>query len=155
MTITTNALVEFYGTQDAADDGATQAISDAAFSVDVVTWTNDDDAPSAYFTMKFQYPSGTLNAAPYVGIYARRLNVDGGTADEAVPDAAFPHVFLGAMPVDTNLAATTDTQIGALVGLPNSKSGQEYEFYYENQTGVTMSATWVSKITPLTVGPHA
>jgi hypothetical protein len=54
------------------------------------------------------------------------------------------------------MAATTNyaLQTGP-VDLPMMKTSQEYEFYLQNSCGVTMSAGWTLKITPMALGPHA
>ena len=155
MAIGTNAAVWFFGTEDTVDDGSTQAISNAAFSVDVATWTNDDDAPSASFVLMFQFPSGTITTGG-IHLYARLLNTN-GTTDAPVPSANYLSKYLGSFATGvTQMAATTDyaLQTGP-VDLPMMKTSQEYEFYLQNSCGVTMSAGWTLKITPMALGPHA
>jgi hypothetical protein len=155
MPIETNAAVWFFGTETAVDDGSTQAISNAAFSVDVATWTNADDAPQASFVLTFQFPSGTITTGG-IQLYARLLNTN-GTTDAPVPSANYLSQYLGSFDTGvTQMAATTNyaLQTGP-VDLPLMKTSQEYEFYLQNSCGVTMSAGWTLKITPMALGPHA
>lgn len=157
MTIGADSAIEFFGTQDSIDDGGTSAITDGSFSVaaDITSWTNDDDAPLAEIVAKWQYPSGTLDAGAGINVYARVMNVQ-STNNPNVPDANLQHVYLGTIPVDKGLAATTDEYtIPITVKLPNQATSQVYDFYFENATGVTISATWAAWITPKTLGPHA
>jgi len=155
MAIDTNAAVWFFGTEDTVDDGSTQAITTTSFSVDQATWTNDDDAPSASFVLMFQYPSGTITTGG-IHLYARLLNTN-GTVDAPVPSANYLSKYLGSFATGpTQMAATTNyaLQTGP-VDLPMMKTSQEYEFYLQNSCGVTMSAGWTLKITPMALGPHA
>ena len=154
MTIGTDDAIHKFGTQDALEDGATAAVTDTSFSAsaDATTWTNDDDAPMAFVVLTMQYASGTLNGSAHVVLHRRMLNIV-GTLDEAIPDASH-HVPVGVFLIDPAMSTATDTPSGEVIALPNSKSSQEYEFYIENQTGVTISAGWDLDITPITVGPH-
>ena len=54
------------------------------------------------------------------------------------------------------MSATTNYAIetGPFI-LPSAKSSQEYEFYVLNSCGVTMTAGWTLKITPVADGPKA
>lgn len=154
MAIGTDAGVWYFGTEDAADDGATAAISDGAYSNDPVAWTNDDDAPDASFTLKFQFPSGTIDTNG-IHLFARLLN-NSSTVDEPVPSANWAGHWLGIFPTGTGMAATTDyaVVIGP-VPLPSKKTSQEYEFYLKNDCNVTISASWALTVTPMALGPHA
>ena len=94
MAISTNASIDFYGTQDTVTaGGGTSAVNNAAYSAsgDCVTWTNDDDAPYAAFVLTWQYPSGTITTGG-IQLMCRLLNGD-GTTDEPALTAA--HVPLG------------------------------------------------------------
>jgi len=156
MAIGTDSTIHFFGTQDSVDDGSTSAISNTAFSVaaDITDWTNDDDAPLATFVLKFQYPSGTI-VADGIHLFAKLNNID-STNDEDVPSASYPHHYLGTFVTDGGLSATVDQYIGlGPVALPNQYTSQSYSFYIQNDTNVTVSASWTLKITPMTLGPHA
>ena len=156
MAITTNALVDFFGTADALGN-TTSAVTDGSYSDgtnDLNAWTNDDDAPMAAAVFTMQYASGTLDAAPYVNLYARLIDID-GTTDAPVPDASYQHTFMGSFPIDTNLGTSTDNSHGIEIPLPNMETSQVYHFYIENQTGVSIAAGWELTITPKTKGPHA
>jgi hypothetical protein len=157
MAIGTNDAIHKFGTQDSIDDGSTSAITDGSFSVlaDITSWTNDDDAPQGEIVFKWQYPSGTISAGAGINIYARMMNIQ-GTNDANTPDATHPHKLLGRIKVDEGLAATTDEYTDPVtILLPNTYSSQVYEFYFQNDTGVTISASWAAWITPKTIGPHA
>ena len=151
MAITTNSLIEYFGTQDTVTSGSA-AVTDAAFSAqsDIVTWVNDDDAPMASVTL-----SGTYSVAPTantgVTLYARPLNTV-TTNDGDTPDANFTHIYLGRFPLND---VTSAQYITIDVVLPNSKSSQEYEFYIKNDAGQTLGAGWNLYVTPKTYGPHA
>ena len=154
MAIGTNATVWYFGTEDTVDDGATQAVTTTSFSVDQATWTNDDDAPFASFVLKWQYPSGTITTTG-IHLFARLLNTN-STTDEPVPSATWAGHYLGSFSTGTGMSATTDYAVETgPVELPMMKTSQEYEFYLQNTCGVTISAGWTLKITPMAIGPHA
>lgn len=153
MAIGTDAAIEFFGTQDTVTaGGGTSAVSNDAFSVgaDAAAWTNDDDAVMATMVAMLDWATAP-NANSYVNLYARLMNID-GTNDQDVPDANYPHVFLGSFPIND---VTTNQYIAIEIGLPNTVSSQVYEFYVENKTGQTLQAGWTMKITPKAIGPHA
>lgn len=157
MAIGTDDSIHKFGTQDSIDDASTSAITDTSFSVaaDITAWTNDDDAPLADIVFKWQYPSGTISAGAGINVYARLMNIQ-STNDANTPDASHTNKFLGRIPVDEGLAATTDEYTDPItIVLPNTYTSQVYEFYFENDTGVTISASWAAWITPKTLGPHA
>lgn len=155
MTISTDSIIDFFGTQDVVDSSSS-AVVDAAFSVtaDISQWTNDDDAELAAFALKFQYPSGTITNGG-VHLYARLMNID-STNDEPVPDTGWEEHYLGTFPTDSGLAVTTDNylSLGHDAELPNMYTSQVYEFYIKNDCGVTLTAGWTLKITPKAKGPH-
>lgn len=157
MAIGTDAAIHFFGTQDVVTaGGGTSAVSDAAYSVDAdaAEWTNDDDAPEAGFILKFQYPSGTIDANG-IHLYCSLSEV-ATTNDEPLVDSGWKPHYLGAFVTDTGQAATTDTYytLGYHVPLPNLETSQKYKFFVYNDCGVTMSAGWTLSIIPVTVGPH-
>lgn len=153
MAISTDSVIEFYGTQDLVSaTSGTAAVSDAAFSGsnDTVTWTNDDDAPMASAVLSVTYATAA-DANSSIGLYARMLDID-STNDQDKPDANYPHTFLGAFPLND---VTSAQYIAIDVSLPNTQTSQDYQFYIENNGGQTISAGWTLKITPKTYGPHA
>lgn len=155
MTIEANDIIGKFGATDDATDGATQAVSDGAFSNDPTTWTNDDNTRLVVFDFKGQYPSGTLDDSPFIALYCRLLNIN-STNDETVPSNINPNHYIGNINLDGGLAATTDTYaVSNDLALPAKKASQEYEFYYKNITGVTISAGWELNVTPSTLGPKA
>jgi len=151
MAISTDALVEFFGTQDTLGTSSA-TVADGAFSVagDLSTWTNDDDAPRASVTALIDYASAP-DANSVINLYLRLLNTE-STNDQETPDANFTHTYVGSIPVND---VTTNQYITIDITLPNSKTSQEYEFYIENQTGQTIQAGWDLYVTPKTYGPHA
>jgi len=151
MAISTDAAIEFFGTQDTLGTSSA-TVADAAFSIagDLSTWTNDDDAPMASVTALIDYAVAP-SANTSVNLYVRLLNTQ-STNDNEIPDANYQHKFVGSFPVND---VTTNQYITIDIGLPNSKTSQEYEFYIENRTGQTIQAGWDIYVTPKTIGPHA
>lgn len=155
MTIASDATIEFFGTADTISSSPS-AISDGAMSAvaDTVEWTNDDDAIDVTMLLKWQYPSGTIDGHVYAHI--RPIEVD-GTNDCPAPTTTDQVNRVGLFEIATAQAATTDTYyICTLSLMPwSTKTSQKYQIFLFNSTGVTISASWVLKIIPKTVGPHA
>ena len=151
MAISTGAAVEFFGTQDTLGTSSA-TVSNAAFSVagDLSTWTNDDDAVSASVTLLANF-SVAPTANTSVNLYLRLLDVQ-GTNDGTVPDANFQHTYVGSFPLNDSTVAQ---YITIDVGLPNSVTSQQYEFYVENSSGQSLPAGWDIYVTPKAIGPHA
>ena len=155
MTIGTNDLIRKFGTQDTVTSSSA-AVSSGAYSVvgSIVEWTNDDDAPEASFVLTWQYPSGTINTGG-VQLLCRLKDVD-GTGDEPSLTSSWIGHSLGNFPTGTGMSATTNYSIElGPVELPVSYSSNKYEFYVLNSSGVTMTAGWSLKVTPISVGPKA
>lgn len=157
MAIGTSDAIRKYGTQDTVSaGGGTSAVSSTAYSAsgDAATWTNDDDSDQATAVLTFQYPSGTITTGG-VQLFCRLLNID-STTDEPALTANWRGHYLGNFVTGTGMSATTNyaLQCGPFV-LPTTKTSQEYEFYVLNSCGVTMTAGWTLKITPVADGPHA
>lgn len=151
MAIATGAAVEFFGTQDTLGTSSA-AVANAAFSVagDLSTWTNDDDAPMASVTLLANF-SVAPTANTSVNLYLRLLNVQ-STNNGAVPDANFQHTYVGSFPLNDSTIAQ---YITIDIGLPNSVTSQQYEFYVENSSGQSLPAGWDIYVTPKAIGPHA
>ena len=155
MSISTDSLIEFFGTQDEVSAaGGTAAVTDGSFSAasDGVTggWTNDDDAPLAAMVLQAAYASAPT-AHTTVDLFARLMDVE-STHDQDTPDGNFEHHYMGSFPLND---VTTTQRIPLSVTLPNVSSGQVYEFYIRNNAGQSLSAGWKLFITPKTYGPHA
>jgi len=154
MAIAAKDLVDKFGTQTVVDSGATASVLNASFSAsaDQLVFTNTDDVPNAVFVLSCQWAVlPTDNSV--INLYARKLNVD-GVNDTAIPDAANLDQYIGAFVADGTVAVVTTAFLTtAVLALPNHVSGQQYEFYIENQSGQTISAGWTLKLTPLTIGP--
>jgi len=151
MAISTDSLIEFFGTQDTVTSSSS-SVTDGSFSVagDITTWTNDDDAPMASVVLEATYSSAP-DANSVVNLYARLMNIQ-STNDQGAPDANFQHVYLGTFPLND---VTSAQYIPIDVKLPNTKTSQEYDFYIQNEAGQTLSAGWDLYVTPKTYGPHA
>lgn len=155
MAISTDALIDFFGTQTSVDDGSTSAITDGSFSVaaDISTFTNNDDAPFCVMVFRCQWATLPTDHTS-IDIFARKLNIE-GTNDSPVPDAANLDQRIGAFTVDGTVAINTNTfLVTDWLRLPNHKSIQEYDFYFQNNSGQTITAGWAAWITPATGGPH-
>ena len=155
MAIGTDARIEFHGTQDTIHS-TPATVADGAFSVstDVSQWTNDDDAPFAYFTLALTAVGlgGAPSLGATVGLYTRLMNTQ-STNDDQAPQANFEHTFLGVFPI-RNADADQRVTIGP-VRIPNVQTSQVHEFYIQNNLGVATGTTWELYVTPATVGPHA
>jgi hypothetical protein len=156
MTISTNDLIEKFGTLTSIDDGSTSSIADAAFSAtaDISAWTNSDDVPQAGFVLKAQWATVTGVANKPVNIFARPINIQ-STNDPVTTGTNRRATFIGSFNVYAASGATDYFFESSRCDLPNLKSGQEYEFYLENKTGQTISANWTLWIMPITAGPKA
>lgn len=151
MAISTNAAIEFFGTQDTLGSSSA-AVADAAFSIagDLSTWVNDDDAPQASVVFKADF-SVAPDANSSINLYLRPLNIQ-STNDQDIPDANFLHTYVGTFPLNN---VTTAQYISLIIDLPNNATSQNYEFYVENQSGQSLPAGWDIFVTPKTLGPHA
>jgi hypothetical protein len=151
MAIATGAAVEFFGTQDTLGTSSA-AVADDAFSIagDLSTWVNDDDAPMASVTLLANF-SVAPAANTSVNLYLRLLDVQ-STNDGTVPDANFQHRYVGSFPLNDSTVAQ---YITIDIGLPNSVTSQQYEFYVENTSGQSLPAGWDIYVTPKAIGPAA
>ena len=159
MTISTNAGIWFFGTQDEVTSGTPATIASGGYGKadqgSSVNWTNDDDAPYASATLKCQFDT-TMPTVGNILLYARLLNVQ-STNDNEVPDANFPHVLCGAFPIDFGVANDTDfyTTIPHFE-IPQAGASQAIDWYLMNNgTSQTIGVSWQLWITPKTIGPHA
>ncbi len=156
MAIGTNAAIRFFGTQDnLASSSALVAAAANSFSIasDLLTWTNDDDAPEASITLEVTMDTAAADNSG-VNMYFRALNVDGSTGDDAVPTAVYRHTHIAFFPV-APVPALTIQRTTKVVPLPNYKTSSVWEVYIENQTGEIIEAGWTVFVTPITTGPHA
>ena len=151
MAIAAGSAIEFFGTQDTLGTSSS-AVANGGFSVagDLSTWTNDDDAPMASVTLLANF-SVAPTANTSVNLYLRLLNVQ-STNDGTVPDANFQHTYVGSFPLNDSTVAQYITMD---IGLPNSVTSQQYEFYVENSSGQSLPAGWDIYVTPKAIGPHA
>lgn len=154
MAISTDAAIEFFGTQDTLTTSTSQVL-DGGFSGvgDLASppWLNDDDAPMASVVFAGAYATAPTPGTS-IALFARLMDVQGAN-DQGVPDSNYGHVFLGAFPLNDVGGATTQ-YVAIDVGLPNTKTSQGYEFYIQNNAGNTLNSGWNLYITPKTIGPH-
>ena len=152
MPIGTNNLIDFHGTPDALDTSSSD-VTDGSFSDgtnDLIAWTNDDDAELASAILEANF-----SVAPDVGsgvdLFARLIDII-STNDAEVPQADFPHVWLGQFPLND----VTTAQFHPIeIELPNTKTSQIYHFYIRNNAGATLPGGWDLTIIPKAKGPHA
>ena len=156
MAIGADSAILFWSTADALGN-TTSAVTAASFSDgtnDLDAWTNSDDAPLAIFALEFTTAT-TGDAGSTIDLYAMPLNIgNAGTEDSEIPDSNFKHIYLGSFP-HNNPSTSAQTATFGLVGLPNVITSQIYNFYIQNNTGQTISASWELTVTPVTYGPHA
>lgn len=149
MAISTDSVIEFFGTQDTIT-GSGGTVADGAFGAAATTWTNDDDAPRASIVLDCSFTTAP-DANSGVNLYLRLLNIE-STNDQDVPDANFQHVYVGTFPLND---VTSQQWCPIEITLPNNATSQQYNFYIENNGGQTMDSDWDLHITPKTYGPHA
>jgi hypothetical protein len=150
MAISTDAAIDFFGTQDTLGTSSA-AVADTAFSVagDLSTWTNDDDVREAFVVLLANF-SVAPDANSVINLFIRPLNIQ-GTNDAEVPDANIQQGYVGSFSIND---VTTAQYPWVEISLPNSYTSSAYEFYVENQTGQSLPAAWDLYVTPKTVGPH-
>jgi len=158
MTFATGDIIDSFGAVDDVINatGSTSAVTDTSLSVagDLTAWTNDEDSKKAAVTIKWQYPSGTIDAGASINLYCRKMNVQ-STNDESTIDASNKKHFLGSAQVDEGLATATDDYITFDIDLENWITSSVYEFFWENNTGVSISAGWAAWINTKTTNQKA
>ena len=92
MTIGANALIEFFGVQDAVTTTGGSTAHEAFTSAG--QWTNDDDAPEAGAVLVAQWATATSIAGKPINLYGRLHNIQ-STNDAPAPSSTNPVVFLG------------------------------------------------------------
>lgn len=150
MTIDTDAVIDFFGTQDDVSN-TSSAVLDGSMSVsaDTSDWTNDDDAPVAAVIFEATYATAP-DANSTVSLYAQLMNIV-GTDDADAPDTNNLHVHMGNFKLND---VTTRQHVPLDVDLPNTVTSQVYHFFVLNNAGQTLSAGWQLHITPKSPGPH-
>ena len=155
MTIPTGAAVEFFETRDLLGNGVA-SVANNAFSdgtSDLNAYTNTDNLVIASAVLEFT-TAITGDAGSVINLYARLVDIgSAGTEDAEVPDANFPHTYLGSFP--HNNPSTSEQAASIQISLPNAVTGQIYNFYIENKTGQTISAGWELTIGGKALGPKA
>ena len=154
MAISTDATIEFFGTQDQVDDGTTGTVATDTFSEASSSWTNDDDAPSAAFVLEAQFDT-TMPTVGTIDLYCRPLNIQ-STNNPGAPDGSYKSFFLGVFEIDFGVSNDVNAFLYIeRTKLPNFVTSQIYEFYFHNNaTGQTIGVDWNLWVTPITDGPH-
>ena len=159
MAIGTDDGILKYGTQDAVHSGTPATIASGSIGKAdqgaSINWTNDDDAPFGAAVLKCQFDT-TMPTEGTLGLIANLLNVQ-STNDLNVPDSSFPHIQVGAFPIDFGVANDTDFYTAIpFFRMPMILSAQAIDWYVFNKgTGQTLGVSWELYITPIAIGPHA
>ena len=152
MAINTGAAVEEFGTQvSRITTAGSLALNAFSPSSDATTFTNTDNAVSASFVFK-----GTFSVSPDVSgsidLHAKLLNIQ-STNDSPEPSSTYSGGYLGSFPLDSG--STSEQVIDLIVGLPNAKAAQEYDFFIQNSAGQTLSAGATVYITDTAINAKA
>lgn len=156
MAISTDSLIDFFGTQDQVTVATPGAVADNTFSttVNIVPWTNDDDAPAGAFVLAVRFNTLPTDGS-FINLYARKMDVQGAN-DSPKPSAQNIDQYIGSFTVDGDIATgLTAYLVTNWLTLPNHQSSQIYEYYIENKAGQTIQTGWSLWVTPSTKGPHA
>ena len=144
----TNEVKVYTGTQKTLEANGGSITNGSVVQADDDTYSVASDGggyPDAEFVLTV-----TFGTAPTEGtilaLYARPLDVD-GTADTEAPEAGRPTQYIGSFVV--NNVTTAQTIVMRAYDLPALAS----YYLHNNATGQTVSAGWVLKVTPRTVGP--
>ncbi len=123
-----------------------------------LTVVQADDADYSIVTDGAYYPDAefvltcTFSVLPVenstLALYARSLDVD-GTLDAEVPESTRPEKYIGYFSV--NSVTSSQTMVLRAQDVPTVAS-----YYIHNvNTGQSVTAGWVLKVTPRTIGPAA
>jgi hypothetical protein len=141
-----NEIKLIYGTQKTLEANGASITSTSFAQADDAGVSSSDtgDYPDGDFALTCTF--GTAPAAnKAINVYVQPLNID-DTSDSPSPSANFKRHFVGAfVPNNVNTAQTLFLRA---YDLP-----KEFNVWLENQGGQTISAGWVLKFTPRTVGP--
>ena len=149
MTISTDAAIDFFGTQTSIIS-TSSAISDGAISAETEQFTNNDDAREADVTVMLNYSVAPDEDGP-VQLRFRKMNID-GTNDEPALTYEEPGHWACTFRVQN---VTTAQYHSKRIRLPNWMTSSVYEFQLKNDSGQQIPANWTLKITPIAPGPHA
>lgn len=143
-----NEAVYKYGTQKTLEASGGSTAANAFTQANDASMTATDH--SDYTLLDFVF-TGAFSVAPTAGevvnLYARLLDID-STNDAQVPSANYLATYLGSFLVEP----VTSTQYVALYNVP--LPGRSFDCYIENKTSQTLSAGWVLKAAPKTIGPY-
>lgn len=147
MAIETNDAIEKFGTQDTLNAaGASATFGEYKL---MGTWTNTEGVKTASIVFIKLRVVTVPTRTPLLHLYARPLNLR-GTDDSPTPSDNYRQIFIGTLVLEKSNA---NQNYSIDVSLPNSKAGQEYEFYFENDAQYSLSSLWEAYITPKSVGP--
>jgi len=137
-----------WGTQKALEEGGGAIAANAVVQANDATYSLSADGanyPDAEFVLNVAFASAPTEGG-VLALYARPLNID-GAADAEIPEAALPVWFVGNFFVNN----VTGPQWMTLLAhdLPAVA-----EYYIHNVSAAqTVSAGWMLKVKPRTVGP--
>ncbi|HSD36093.1 MAG TPA: hypothetical protein VLC92_01210 [Rhodocyclaceae bacterium] len=144
----TNEARVFVGAQKTLESVGAAITNNSVAQADDANYSLSADGanyPDAEFVL-----TATFATAPTEGtalsLYARPLDVD-GTGDTEIPEAARPTMFIGSFFV--NNVTTAQLMVLRAYELPTLAT----YYIHNNGTGQTVSAGWILKVTPRTIGP--
>lgn len=150
MAISTDAAIEFFGTQDTIT-GSGGTVADAAYGTAATTWTNDDDARYAAIVLSCSFGTAP-DAGSAVDLFLELQGIQ-STNNMDTADSNYENLYAGSFLVDAS--STGQQYIPIEITLPNTKTSQQYKFTIKNNCGQTIDTDWNLYITPKAVGPHA
>lgn len=144
----TNEVKVYSGTQKTLEASGASIANGSVVQADDATYSVAADGggyPDGEFVLTATYATAPAEGGG-LSLYARPLDVD-GTVDTEAPEAARPTQYIGNFAV--NNVTTGQAMVCRAYDLPALAS----YYIHNNGTGQTVSAGWVLKITPRTVGP--
>jgi len=154
MAISSNTIVWFAGTQTEISSSQT-TVANNVYQLCGASFTNTANATDGAAVLKCQFDA-TMPTVGNLLLFARLMNIQ-STNDAPVPDANYPHILLGAFPIDYGVAADVDfyTCIPNFP-FPRAVDAQVIDFYVlNNATGQTMGTGWQAWVSQFALGPTA
>lgn len=141
MTFPANSIVEALEANATIHTGTPGSVSNGAFSAsgDIAAWTNTQNAKWGHFKLKAAFASGVSDVV--IAVYARPINVI-STDDAVAPGTSHHGHCIGHFVIYAAAGSTTYVFVSERVRLPNAGDQQQFEFYLENLTGVTLNSGW-------------
>lgn len=145
-----NEAIYKTGTQKTLEANGASIANNALAQADDASYAVVADGggyPDAEFVLTATFATAPTEGAA-LSLYARPLDVD-GTSDTEIPETTRPTYPVGVFIV--NNVTTAQLAICRARGLPMVAN----YYLHNNATGQTISAGWVLKVTPMTLGPAA